>query len=79
MTTDVASPTAEAARRLTLAGFLRLPESQPCHEFENGDWTAEGYVLTQTVGPGDAFAPRLFPELRIDLASLVDEAPPAAE
>ena len=35
----------------------------------------EGYVLAQSIPPGETFAPGLFPELRIDLAALLGVTP----
>jgi Uma2 family endonuclease len=37
--------------------------------------TLAGYVVTQSVPPGDIFAPGLFPELKIDLAALLGVTP----
>ncbi len=39
-------------------------------------WKKDGYLLTQSLGPGEPFTPRLFPALTIDLAALLGETPP---
>jgi len=41
--------------------------------------TPEGYLLAQSIPPGEAFAPGLFPGLTIDLAALMGETVKAEE
>jgi len=38
---------------------------------EEYQWTADGYLWRQAVGPGQVFMPTLFPELRINLQALM--------
>lgn len=40
---------------------------------EEFHWTEEGYLLTQTVGSGEVFRPRLFPDWELNLKALLGE------
>ncbi len=51
--------------------WLVDPDELICQEYK---WTPEGYLLAQSIPPGEAFTPHLFPGLSLDLAALLDEA-----
>ena len=50
-----------------------------CLTIEEYQATPEGYVLVAAVDVGEAFHPRLFAGLTLDLAALLGETPPASQ
>jgi Uma2 family endonuclease len=50
--------------------WLIEPDALTIEELE---LTERGYLVAQTIPPGQAFVPALFPGLTIDLAALIDE------
>lgn len=51
-------------------GTILEPEDLTIEALE---WTERGYLVAQTIPPGQPFAPTLFSNLALDLATLVDD------
>ncbi|MCL4861614.1 MAG: Uma2 family endonuclease [Caldilineaceae bacterium] len=50
--------------------WLIEPEDLTIEELE---WTERGYLVAQTVAPGQLFTPAIFPDLALDLPTLIGE------